>query len=257
MVVRFKPKPKHKPKISTSFLDWNQPIPNLLWLFSVIAFLVSLVVNPLQTEAAIVTQPKNEPTPTLSPKATSLKLSNPNLRTPNSELRTPNSEFRIPNSKTSNSSCPTFFRPLINHLLTNLPSYANRVLVQRQTDPNQKTYIVVVGKPDFRSLPLEPLIQSFPELHLESLADMEHVQQVFLTSLERQYHDRDLEEHQQFHWLFFKQVADEWQLIKMISQSGPYPLSYDPATPPRDSTNEPIAEAIRTQLRDCQMGSLR
>lgn len=178
-------------------------------------------------------------------------------------------------AQTSQTACPTFFRPLIQHLLQDMTGYANRALLRNRSEDEGSTYIVTIGKPDFRSLPLEEMIEKLPDLNLQSLAASENLQQVFLTSLERGYAEQNPNQNsefanselansepanfqqQQFHWLFFEMDVHGWQLVRMISQTAPYPFRYDSLTLPRDSTDEPLADAIRVQLRDCQRQALR
>jgi len=57
-------------------------------------------------------------------------------------------------------------------------------------------------------------------------------------------------------WKILSQTTSGWQLSMMFSRTGIYPAS-QPPTPPRDSSDGVIAQAIRTWLRDCQEGAVR
>lgn len=134
---------------------------------------------------------------------------------------------------------------LTAQLLRDLPSYTNRISqsVRRRTS-NVDSYVLTAGRPEFAPLTLGPGIYSpvdSPQLP----------QQVFLTTLERQYTDGKAVELQQYHWLFLTQSSSGWRLAMMFSRIGTYP-SGRPPTPPRDSSDGIIAQAIRTWLRDCQ-----
>jgi hypothetical protein len=177
-------------------------------------------------------------------------------------------------AQTPPEACPDFFRPLVQFLLQDLASYANREFLRLESNQASHTdvthtYVTMVGKPDFRALALEPLITTFPELDLAGLMEMEGVRQVFITSLERRHTPQGTTEQQQFHWLFFQRSDQhpdhrpdqDWQLLKALSHSGPYPgypgESSGELGPLRDSGGEPLATAIRRQLRDCQTGPMR
>jgi hypothetical protein len=141
---------------------------------------------------------------------------------------------------------------LTTQLLKDLPSYANRVSQRaryRDRTVDLYSYVLLVGHPEFAPLTLGP-----GEYNPASL--MEPPQQVFITTLERQYIEGKPVELQQYHWLFFTQTSSGWRLAMMFSRIGAYPAK-QPPTRPRDSSNGVIAQAIRTWLRDCQAGSVR
>ena len=117
---------------------------------------------------------------------------------------------------------------------------------------SQPHHVITVGKPDFRPLPLAPLAQQFPDLHLETVANRPELQQVFLTSLERRRTPQGIESQQLAHWLFFQPVNTRWQLVKLVTLPGGYLDPTQPTAQPGEDTNGIQAEAVRTQLRDCQ-----
>lgn len=139
-------------------------------------------------------------------------------------------------------------------LLEDLPSYANRTSQRarrRSRIVDTYSYVLLAGRPEFAPLTLGPGEYTPVEPSL-----VEPPQQVFITTLERQYTDGKLVELQQYHWLFLTQTSSGWQLAMMFSRTGIYPGG-KPPTRPRDSSNGVIAQAIRTWLRDCQAGSMR
>ncbi|AFZ30940.1 hypothetical protein Glo7428_2433 [Gloeocapsa sp. PCC 7428] len=139
---------------------------------------------------------------------------------------------------------------LTTQLLPALPSYANRISQRtrrRDAIVDIYTYVIIAGRPEFAPLTLGPG-EYTPDVEA---TNAQQPQQVFITTLERQYIDGKPVELQQFHWLFFTRAEGTWRLAIMFSRTGSYP-SQRPVTPPRDSSNGIIAQAIRTWLRDCQ-----
>ncbi|MGH7999961.1 MAG: hypothetical protein ACREPR_11160 [Brasilonema sp.] len=144
---------------------------------------------------------------------------------------------------------------LTTQLLRDLPSYANRAnqrarRLSRATDAY--SYMVVAGRPEFQPLPLNPGEYTADSAKTAS----EKVEQVFFTTLERQYTAGKAIQLQQFHWLFLTKTKSDWRLVIMFSQIGSFPKN-QPPTPPRDSSNGVIAQGISAWLRDCQAGSVR
>jgi len=144
------------------------------------------------------------------------------------------------------SPCPADLETLVDRLLQDLPSYANRVIVRSGFFPNTKTppgyalpQIILAGRPEFEPLPLN-FEDALPE----------NASQVFITTLERQYRGEKRVEIQQYHWLFLSKTENGWELVKIVSRYGTVadvrPLFG------QDSDKSEIAEAIRLWLRDCQ-----
>ena len=130
-------------------------------------------------------------------------------------------------------------------LLQDLPSYANRISQSSRLSITNDlySYVLVAGRPEFAPLTLGPGIYSPSD-------SATGTQQVFITTLERQYTAGKPVELQQYHWLFLTQNASGWQLTMMFSRIGTYPAGRPP-TPPRDTSNGVMAQAIRAWLRDC------
>ena len=143
------------------------------------------------------------------------------------------------------SPCPADLETLVDRLLQDLPSYANRVIVRSGLSPHNSTppgyvprQIILAGRPEFEPLPLN-FEDALPE----------NASQVFITTLERQYRGEKRVEIQQYHWLFLTKTDKGWELVKIVSRFGTV-ADVRPLLS-QDSESE-IAEAIRLWLRDCQ-----
>ncbi|MBC1217022.1 hypothetical protein GNE08_22715 [Trichormus variabilis ARAD] len=144
---------------------------------------------------------------------------------------------------------------LTTQLLRDLPSYANRATqrgrrLRRSSDIY--SYMLIAGRPEFQPLPLN-VEGSNTDRQKKSVSDVE---QVFFTTLERQYIDKKAVELQEFHWLLLTKTSSDWRFVMMFTQTGAYPQQ-QPPSPPRDSSNGSIAQGVKTWLRDCQAGSIR
>ncbi|MEH2420237.1 MAG: hypothetical protein V7K48_04625 [Nostoc sp.] len=140
-------------------------------------------------------------------------------------------------------------------LLEDLPSYTNRVSqrarrLSRSSDVY--SYMLVAGRPEFTPLPLN--LEEYSADALKNSAS--GVEQVFFTTLERQYIGKKAVELQEFHWLLLTKTKTGWRLVMMFSQIGSH-SAQQPLSPPRDSSNGTVAQAVNTWLRDCQAGSVR
>ncbi|MCA1992813.1 MAG: hypothetical protein LDL41_12380 [Coleofasciculus sp. S288] len=152
-------------------------------------------------------------------------------------------------------SCPSDVKALTTLLLRDLPSYANRVIQRsRRLDRTVDTfsYVLVAGNPEFEPLTLGPGGYSNPA----SVANAEPPQQVFLTTLERQYNRGKAIYTQHYHWLFLTQTSDGWRLALMFSRIGSS-SGERPPTPPRESSDGTIGQAVKIWLRDCRAGAIR
>jgi hypothetical protein len=160
-------------------------------------------------------------------------------------------------------ACPDRLEDLMPLLLRDLPSYTNRVTQQSyQLDQNANTpgHVVLAGEPNYEPLTLNPG-EKLPTAESET-------PQVFFTTLERQYVAGKLVRLQHHHWLFITPTETRgWRLVMIYSAIGIYP-SAQPATaqlsnqsnplssPPEDTSQGAIAQAIRLWLRDCEAGSI-
>ncbi|HEY9801206.1 MAG TPA: hypothetical protein V6D25_12680 [Leptolyngbyaceae cyanobacterium] len=144
---------------------------------------------------------------------------------------------------------------LITQLLRDLPNYANRATqrgrrLRRSSDIF--SYMLIAGRPEFQPLPLK-VDGSNSDEQKTTASDVE---QVFFTTLERQYIDKKAVELEEFHWLLLTKTDKNWRFVMMFSQIGTYPLQ-QPPSPPRDSSSGSVAQGIKAWLRDCQAGSVR
>ncbi|MCC5646675.1 hypothetical protein LC607_27910 [Nostoc sp. CHAB 5824] len=140
-------------------------------------------------------------------------------------------------------------------LLKDLPSYTNRASqrarrLRRSSDVY--SYMLVAGRPEFIPLPLN--LEEYSADVFKSSAS--GIEQVFFTTLERQYIGKKAVELQEFHWLLLTKTEIGWRLVMMFSQTGSY-SAQQPLSPPRDSSNGTVAQGVKTWLRDCQAGSVR
>ena len=142
---------------------------------------------------------------------------------------------------------------LTTKLLRDLPNYANRAN-QRSRRLARKTdifsYVILAGRPEFTPLPLNPGNYTSASSDMTSPG----VEQVFFTTLERRYIANKMLESQEFHWLLLTKTKSGWRKVMMFSQTGSSQSSKI-LTPPRDSSNGYIGQAIDTWLRDCRAGS--
>ena len=164
---------------------------------------------------------------------------------------TTNSPLTTPTAK-SRSCQAQDIKTLTTGLLQALPGYANRASqrarrLSRSSDVY--SYVILAGRPEFEPLTLGPGAYTSKSQPTDA-----QVQQVFFTTLERQYTKGKAIELQQFHWVFLTKSQSGWRLATMLSQIGGYPAQ-KPPTPPKDSSNGIIAQAINAWLRDCQAES--
>lgn len=145
---------------------------------------------------------------------------------------------------------------ITTYLLRDLPSYSNRAS-QRARRLTRKgdtfSYMVAAGRPEFLPLPLNPSNASSDTAKTLS----EGVEQVFFTTFERQYTAGKAIELQQFHWLLLTKTQGGWRKVMMFTQTGSFPVTKQPTSPPRDSSDGAVAQAVDAWLRDCEAGSVR
>ncbi len=153
--------------------------------------------------------------------------------------------------KANSTACPSDVETLAELMLKDLPSYANRVIQRERLRDRPfpaSLYIIVAGKPEFEPLPLTNR-QYQPVLP-------DTAQQVFFTTLERQYGQESVVDLQNYYWLFLTPTDDGWRSVMLFSQlaslnEGDLPL------PPQDASDGAIGQGIRLWLRDCRAGAIR
>jgi hypothetical protein len=143
-------------------------------------------------------------------------------------------------------SCPSHLPSLVDRMLKDLPSYANRV-IQRQRNvikTNKPSFnIIAAGKPEFDSLKVKS------SEYTPNFAD--NSQQAFFTTLERRYSSDRALEIQNYHKLILTPTEKGWQMVFLFSQLGTTDKNRPPL-PPEDTTNGYIGQAVSLWLRDCQ-----
>jgi hypothetical protein len=113
--------------------------------------------------------------------------------------------------------------------------------------------MLTAGRPEFKPLPLNPNVSS--ENTAKTLS--EGVEQIFFTTLERRYIAKQAVELQEFHWLLVTKTSTGWRKVMMFTQTGSFPVSKQVPSPPRDSSNGVVGQAVDIWLRDCQAGAIR
>ncbi|WP_414566913.1 hypothetical protein [Nostoc sp. CCY 9925] len=144
---------------------------------------------------------------------------------------------------------------LTTQLLQDLPSYTNRAIQRarrRSRSADLYSYMLVAGRPEFSPLPLnlEEHSTDVPERSASG------VEQVFFSTLQRQYIGKTAVELQEFHWLLLTKTKIGWRIVMMFSQTGSH-SEKQVLSPPRDSSNGAIAQGVKAWLRDCQAASVR
>ncbi|MEQ8756066.1 MAG: hypothetical protein RID09_21490 [Coleofasciculus sp. G1-WW12-02] len=151
-------------------------------------------------------------------------------------------------------TCPEDVETLTSLMLRDLPNYANRV-IQRSRPVNEdidiNLYIIVAGRAEFQPLTLGP-----GSYNSVTTANVEPPQQVFFTTLERQYVERGAIETQSFHWLFLTHTDSGWRLALMFTRLGSASPERPP-TPPRESSDGIMGRAVQLWLRDCRAGAIQ
>ncbi len=161
------------------------------------------------------------------------------------------SEIEEIKSNNTSYQCNQDWESLVNSLTKNIADYGNRIIQSARIYPNLEnflpTYIVTASIPDTQSLPLN----NFANEDFNTLEN-QNIKQLFFTTLERQYSsDNRIIEAQNFHWLIFTFTPQGWQLVKAMTRFG-YPQSPGnfSVSPPRDTTNGIIGQAVNLWLRD-------
>lgn len=147
--------------------------------------------------------------------------------------------------------CPAEMETLTAGLLRDLPGYANRVARRTLgTTPDDTEFgtVLLAGRAEFEPLPLAALA-------FEPAAD-DATQQVFFTTLERRYLDTEVINLEQYHWLFLVPATDGWRLTLMFSRTAGDTLEVRPPTPPMESSNGIMGQAVQLWLRDCRAGTV-
>jgi hypothetical protein len=157
----------------------------------------------------------------------------------------------ISTSTATKSSCPKDLATLTNLLIQDIPDYSNRVIQITQDehqDAGIDSYIVTAGQPE-----IEPL--NLPYIKYHETAD-KTPQQIFFTTLERQYTNNRRIEREAYHWLFVTLTDSGWYPVTMFSRFGSATQN-TPPTPPQESSNGIIGQAVSIWLRDCRANTIK
>lgn len=150
------------------------------------------------------------------------------------------------------NACPQGLEVLVARLLQDLPTYANLVASRSLGLPTERFSpfgtVIVASQPDFEPLDLAEVPYGDN--------DAEEIQQVFFTTLERQYWQGQSFSLQNYHWLFLAQGEYGWYLALLYSSVGSYPDGLDAPTPPQETSDGIIGQAITLWLRDCRAGAV-
>jgi hypothetical protein len=145
--------------------------------------------------------------------------------------------------------CPATLPKLVELLLRDLPSYANRSEQRRRTKINTVNYTnyLTAGRPETAA----QLIEN-PEYRpqVPSAAPL----QLYLSTLEKRYRGENSAELQQFHWLFLARGKKDWHLVTMYSRQG---QADGKPLPPVESLQSSVGEGVRIWLRDCNAGRIQ
>lgn len=149
-------------------------------------------------------------------------------------------------------TCNKDWKEMTQSLTRNIADYGNRIIQSSRIYPNLErilpTYIITASIPDTQPLPLN----NFASEKINT-SFQEETKQLFFTTLERQYsHDSRIIEAQNFHWLILTLTPQGWQLVKAMTRFA-YPQSQGDfsISPPHDTTNGIIGQAVNLWLRDC------
>ena len=162
------------------------------------------------------------------------------------------STHRIPTfANNQGQACPSDLAVLTAQLLEDIPGYANRVIQRshrRDRSVNLTSYVIVAGKPEFEPLALKNS-QDLP-------FDPTTAEQIFFTTLERQYSSDRAVDLQNFYWLFLAKTKSGWRMVLLYSQLASLDKN-DPPLSPIDNTDGVMGQAIRLWLRDCRAGAIQ
>lgn len=158
------------------------------------------------------------------------------------------------------TACPEDVEILTALLIRDLPGYANRVLQRtvaalpnNETDgrePYRPSYVLVAGRPEFEPIGLdEYTLTTDPEAGGP-------LDQVFFTTLSRQYAGLRDRQVQEYHWLFLTRASDGWRLAFMFSAIDDAPTGASVILPPRENSEGSVGQAVQTWLRDCRAGAI-
>ena len=146
--------------------------------------------------------------------------------------------------------CPDDFDTLSTLLVRDIPSYTNRILQSSVADIStayRPAYVIIASQPD--QVPLE--IKD--RVYTTQPDSIQQLQQLFFTTLERQYSGLEATSISHFHWLFLAPDEDGWQMVFMLSTID---AENEVLLPPRDSSQGSVGQAVQRWLEDCRSGAV-
>ncbi|MGF1513367.1 MAG: hypothetical protein ACFB5Z_06695 [Elainellaceae cyanobacterium] len=151
------------------------------------------------------------------------------------------------------TTCPNDFEQMTQAMLQDLPDYANRVLARSRTTPaaDVQTHIALSGPATYAEAIPGPRWDGPTSSKLAENG----LQQVFFTTLERQYVGETLTSLQHYHWALIARTARGWQLAGLFSRLAGYPAD-QPSSPFLETTYGDVGQAIDLWLRDCEAGAI-
>jgi hypothetical protein len=157
----------------------------------------------------------------------------------------------LPIVAASPTTCPAELNRLSELLVRDLPSYTNRILQQRRKRTDEfYSSMLTASAPDLR--PIDNPSREYPPRFPQTPPN-----QIFITTLERQYTGVRSAQLQQFHWLFLAKTRLGWRVVNIYSRTGGAPEAGSPVSPPIESSKTIVGEAIRVWLNDCYLGRVK
>ncbi|MEM6425508.1 MAG: hypothetical protein AAF728_10170 [Cyanobacteria bacterium P01_D01_bin.128] len=147
-------------------------------------------------------------------------------------------------------ACPTDFETLSSLLVRDIPSYTNRILqssVADIPDGYRPAYVITASLPERAPLDITD------QVYTTDADGHQQLQQLFFTTLERQYSDLEVTEINHFHWLFLAADGESWQMVFMFSAIA---AEGEVQLPTRDSSQGSVGQAVQRWLVDCRAGAV-
>ena len=161
------------------------------------------------------------------------------------------------NTPQKHLQCPQELSELAQLMTNDISDYANRVIQKSSIYSHPldflPTYIITTSPAEIKPLPLNQS-QFTSEIEITP----EDAQQIFFTSLERQYpNNKTMIETQNYHWLIMTLTHEGWNLAMAFTKFG-YPRQDKIiVSPPHDTTYGIIGQAVSLWLKDCRSGTLK
>ncbi len=161
----------------------------------------------------------------------------------------------VPFAQAARTACPTEVEPMVQAMVRDLPGYANRIAVRSRlgTTRSPRNSVILAGRPEFAPLPLNS--DASGTRGRDRPVDPT-LKQAFVTTLEREIVGGKAINIQQFHWLFLTRNPQGWQLVLMFTRIGTT-IPNQPITPPTESREGVIGQAVQLWLRDCNAQGIR